>query len=585
MSKPQPGAFSRRALNRYAAGAGALAAFAPRFLTPGVARAQAAILERISDLRSDSMGVNEAFKALGFGNKSGAGWTRWTVQWNNAEKQIGKIDPFYFGNTLDAQLKTMNVAAMVINTPDHSGPGGPKAVPAGLNEPTMLGGAPNPANRFAEFMFNLAKQYAGKLETFEIWNEVEIPAEGDNARYNTWAGDANSYARLVKVAAQAAKSANPNARIITSPYSYFRDQQLGDGQRLPFWDAFQAAVKEDTELQGLIDGVALNLYRNPHDLWDRAWGAVPDYYAAADKKGFFQRLSDMGLGGKQLWLTEINAMPYDDPVPGWNPGAKSREAEPLGLRLTLDEQAAYVWQALAMATAAGWSKTFFQALQDDNPIVDELWGLVRFNSNATNEDPSRARPAFSAYSLASRLLGDPDFAQLFIRVRPDAVLSKHRQNASRYKWGAQAVVVQKGDIRTTVIWNNSPDQVTVNVAAKGGDALLIDKMGNPQQLQNAGGRYNITISPASVRFSWLTSPFGPIEDPVNYFFVGGDPMILVETGVGDFSVDIANFTRKDASPENGSGPDATGAGDIVDNGRGMDPHIAGHDPNTIGRLR
>lgn len=592
MSKPKSGGMRRRDFNRFAAAAGAmagLAPLAPRFAT--VTHAQQAVLERINALTSNQMGVNEAQRALKFGQRSGAGWTRWTVQWFNAEKQIGKVDPFYFQG-LDKLSESMSVAAMVVGTPDHSGSGGPTAVPTGLYEPSMAGDAPNPGNRFAEFMFNLAKDLRGKIETFEIWNEAEIPATGSNAVYNTWSGDAAAYKQLVKVAAQAAKSANPGARIITSPYSYFKDLEEGTvggvPQRLPFWDSFEAAVREDPEMAALIDGVALNLYRNPHDLWDRAWGAVPDYYSGPDKTGFFQRLQRMGLAGKELWLTEINAMPYDDAILDWNPGAKSRQAEPLGLRLTMDEQAAYVWQALAIAVAAGWNKINFHSLVDEvqgGHIVDELWGLVRSNPDPNNADESRARPAFWAYTLASRLLGDADMAQLYIRVRPDAVLSKHRQNASRYKWGAQAVVSQKGDLRTTVIWNNSPDQVTVSVAAKGGDAILIDKLGNPQPIENAGGRYNITINPASVRFSWLDSPFGPIEDPVNYFYVGGDPMILIETGVGDFGVDIANFTRKDAAPENGSGADGNGTGDIVDNGPGMNPRVVGHDPARVGRLR
>jgi hypothetical protein len=536
------------------------------------------------------MGVNEASRALPFAAKSGAAWTRWTVQWFNAEKQIGKVDPFYFQG-LDNVIKNMSVAAMVVGTPDHSGSGGPTAVPTGLYEPTMLGGAPNPGNRFAEFMFNLARDYAGKIETFEVWNEVEIPATGSNAIYNTWSGDAAAYKQLVKVAAQAAKSANPNARIITSPYSYFKDLEEGTvggvPQRLPFWDSFEAAVREDPEMAALIDGIALNLYRNPHDLWDRMHGAVPDYYSNPDKVGFAQRLQRMGLAGKELWLTEINAMPYDDAVLDWNPAAKSRDAEPLGLRLTMDEQAAYIWQALAIAVAAGWSKINFHSLVDEvqgGRIVDELWGLVRHHNDPNNGDESRARPAFWAYTLASRLLGDADFTQLLVRVRPDAVLSKHRQNASRYKWGAQAVVAQKGDLRTTVLWNNSPDAVTVQVAAKGGEALLIDKNGNPQPLNTSGGNHSISINPASVRFSWPNSPFGPLEDPVNYFYVGGDPMILIETGVGDHSVNIPGFIVK-SGPENGSQPDATSQGDIVDNGPGMNPRIVGHDPNRVGRLR
>src|SRR5688572_4139868 len=134
MSKPMAGTFSRRSFNRYTAAAGAMAGLAPiAQLAPrfaGAAHAQSAILERINGISSYQMGVNEASRALKFAEKSGAAWTRWTVQWFNAEKQVGKVDPFYFQG-LDNVTKNMNVAAMVVGTPDHSGAGGPTALPTG----------------------------------------------------------------------------------------------------------------------------------------------------------------------------------------------------------------------------------------------------------------------------------------------------------------------------------------------------------------------------------------------------------------------------------------------------------------------
>src|SRR5215211_5085156 len=119
MSKPKSGGMRRRDFNRLAAAAGAmagLAPLAPRFA--GTAHAQQAILEHINGLRSDQMGVNGADAALKFGARSGAAWSRFVVQWNNAEKTLGKIDPFYFGR-LDSVTAEMKVAAMVLGTPDH----------------------------------------------------------------------------------------------------------------------------------------------------------------------------------------------------------------------------------------------------------------------------------------------------------------------------------------------------------------------------------------------------------------------------------------------------------------------------------
>ena len=588
MNNRKPAGFNRRDFTRYAAGLGAAAALGPRF--GGVARAAVneqsagfqALWERIKDVRANQVGVNEAFRAPKFGLDSGAGATRYIVQWFNAEKQRGTVDPNYFmdkGQQLLDTTNPMSTYAMVLGTPG----GDPTAVPEGLGLPAMEGGAPNPANTFATFMYNLAKAYAGKLDTFAMWNEVEIPAGATgNGRYFTWGGSAKQYYDLVKVGAMAAKAANPGAKIITSPYSYSVDQQAGIqgdySQRLPFFDAFEAAVGEDrANAASLIDGVALNLYRNPDDLWDRAWGAIPDYGHTPDKTGFRRRLDRMGLGGKELWITETNAMPYDDPVDCWNPGAKGN---PFEMRLTLQEQPSYVWQGLAMAVAAGWNKVFWQALQDDQPVVDELWGLVRAHSDRDNADEGRARPAYRAFQLASRLLGDAEFTGLYVRVRPDSTLAKVRRDASRYKWGLQAVVAQKGDLRTTVLWNRTPDPITVTVGAKGGSAVRLSPDGRGSDISANGGRYTVELAPASRKH--------PAWDPPNYFFLGGEPVIIVETGVGDHSVDISGtgpangaFILKDARAEDGSQPDGNAQGDAPPSAA----NPSGDNVNFIGRFR
>ena len=137
----------------------------------------------------------------------------------------------------------------------------------------------------------LAKTYAGLLDVFEIWNEVEIPVTGSNAAYSTFAGTPGDYYQLLRVASAAAKAANPNARIVTSPYSYFKDKEAGGGSSLPWFEGFAEAVS--ARGADAFDIFALNLYRNPHDLWDRMKGGVPDAAEAADRKGFRQRLDEI----------------------------------------------------------------------------------------------------------------------------------------------------------------------------------------------------------------------------------------------------------------------------------------------------
>ena len=49
---------------------------------------------------AENLGVNEAFKAMAFGNASGAGWTRWTVQWFNVQREPEEFNDFYFTNEI-----------------------------------------------------------------------------------------------------------------------------------------------------------------------------------------------------------------------------------------------------------------------------------------------------------------------------------------------------------------------------------------------------------------------------------------------------------------------------------------------------
>jgi hypothetical protein len=211
-------------------------------------------------------------------------------------------------------------------------------------------------------------------------------------------------------------------------------------------------------------------------------------------------------------------MPYDDPVPGWH-------TAPDGFRITMDEQASYVIQAFALALVAGYDKVFFNALQDDPyPVPDELWGLVRYNEDRQNADPSRARPAYAAYQVAARYLGSADWSQLLVRTRPDP--RNYKQYASRYEWAGHLAVFQRGAQRASVLWNGTDSPLPASVQAQGASAVLVDKTGASSPIAPDGsGRYSVTLDPASRHFDL----FG--GDPPGYYYVGGNPLIIVEDGV------------------------------------------------------
>ena len=346
-------------------------------------------------------GINEGFAAAGFARQLGARWTRWVVEWSEVQRtpSLEEFNLFYIDpETLRQELRHgYKMMAVLKSTPPwaQTNPAqGVRSVPAGLDLPVD-----DPGNTWAAFVKDIARRYAGRIDTWAIWNEVEIPPTGTNAVYNTWAGTLEQYYRLLKVAWQAAHTVNPKARILLSPYSYHKDKG--------WLERFLRTAARDPEAREhgfFFDILGLNLYRNAHDLYDRKRGGVPWAAEAPDRVGVDQILAGFQLQ-KPVWITEMNSMPYDETqVEGWDPARKVD-----GLRITQAEQASFVIQAYALGIAAGYETLFWQAMQDDRPPVpDELWGLVRYNPDPLNTDPARVRPAYTAYQVATRYLSDAE---------------------------------------------------------------------------------------------------------------------------------------------------------------------------------
>ncbi|HLZ10252.1 MAG TPA: hypothetical protein VKT80_16810, partial [Chloroflexota bacterium] len=129
------------------------------------------------------------------------------------------------------------------------------------------------------------------------------------------------------------------------------------------------------------------------------------------------------------------------------------------------------------------------------------FGLVR-------EDGS-SRPAFIAYQTAMKYLDAPGDVTYTI------------QN------NATIVAIASGDRRVTVAWNMKPTPMDVQIAPMGISAHLVEKLGQSTDipLPSTPGtpNYVFTLPGATAN----TDDANP-----NDYVVGGDPVILVEDGVG-----------------------------------------------------
>ncbi len=462
---------------RYALLITLLLAFALNLLQP--LPATAAIPER-------RFGVVDAFDNPGAATQLGAGWTRVRFPWADIQpNDSGQWNTAFFTDEqLNRELASgREVVGLIVNTPpwawqDSNVPG----VPSGLNLPDN-----DPNNLWATFVRRLVGQYAGRINHWIIWNEPDIWDPAYPGR--TWGGDEKNFFQLLRVAYNVIKQTNPNATVHLGAFTYWWDVNYG---RTPFFTRLLDEIVKDRaapEHNYYFDAVSANLYFTTDNVYDLiAWQ--------------HQQMREHGFD-KPLWLTETNAAPSTDPA--WLvPDPK--------FAITLDEQAHFIIQSMAMALAAGASRVAIYKMADvpaDRGANPEPFGLVR-------EDGSR-RPAFSTFQVGSSYLAG--FTEAALTERNDLYT---------------VVTVKRGDSGwTTVAWTRQPSPQTISVAAHTPQATLVDWNGHRQTIAARDGKYEIEIAGATC---------------TGGCFIGGAPRMIVEGSIGSARIDPVSQAAPAAVP-------------------------------------
>ena len=411
-------------------------------------------------------GVVETHGDPGSATAIGAGWTRVRFPWSDLQpNNDGEWnDAFFTDDMLAAELVAgREVVGLIVNTPhwalnDQAVPG----VPRGLYLPES-----DPGNVWATFVRQIVSRYAGPLrvDRWIIWNEPDIWDPAYPGR--TWGGTVQEFFQLQRVAYNVAKQTNPNAQVHLSAFTYFWDANYG---RTPFFSLLMDEIQKDPQSPShnyYFDVASANLYFNVDNIYD----LIVWHHNQMQARGF----------DKPIWLIETNAPPSSDPSwPVVNPA----------FPISLDEQAAFVPQAFAMALAAGATRVAAYKMIDtpgDRAANPEPFGLVR-------EDGSR-RPAFAAYQIAANAFAGFTGASLDVRDE-------------RYT----QVTIQRGDATATVLWARSPSPVQAQVPAHAPQAILADAFGGRRAIAPRDGVYVVDLP-------GCTQPRCAI---------GGAPQILIE---------------------------------------------------------
>ncbi|MBV9582634.1 MAG: hypothetical protein JO057_28960 [Chloroflexi bacterium] len=452
-------------------------------------------------------GIAEGFRDPSGMADIGAGWERVVLSWADIQPS-GPSDFSWLGRTLPPEAlagelnRGVKLAGLLQFTPawaatDPNDPG--RSVPQNLGLPDD-----DPRNYWGQFVYQTVRYYTGRIDEWIIWNEPEFqPGDAAGQGSSTWAGTDQQFARLMEVAYRAAKRANPRAVVAFPGTSYWVDKNSGRPQ---FYERFlkQESSNPDAPANHYFhDAAPLNLYRAPDDLV-----RVHQEFDDIQKR--------YNITDTPIWLLELNAMPTDDMS---IPCADVHARNPI--QTTQAQQAAYATQAFALAAAVGYGRIGFYQMVDDNPCIQSaVWGITRDNGSV--------RPVATTLRTAVHAFSGFLQAQFAPLVRSPATWSAWPLDPTSYtpNWQIYEVAFDMPNrTRVTVLWNGDGAPLSARVPRQSDQARLMDMQGNPVPGPTRDGSdWSVPLSPATAHFP---------GDPDGYYFIGGDPMLLIEDNVPD----------------------------------------------------
>ena len=438
--------------------------------------------------------IHDPEKAVAAGTR----WERLVLWWSHLQPS-GPEDwnpEGWFPRDLlyDQQARGIESVGVILHTPEwaaREGVWGPISPPRNLELPYD-----HPENYWGQFLMRLAAEYAGLVDTWILWNEPDIYQD----RYANWAGSVEDFARMQIVGYQAIKAGNPEARVLLTGTTYWWDHELERPLYLERLLPYLTGASGAAQHGAFFDAVAVHQYSNPLNSY-----TVPVLYRRV--------LESHGLD-KPLWIVESNVVPHDDPIQPLPRG---------GLRATMDEQASYMIQSVALARAAGVERYSVYKLRDEEKENEQYFGLVR--------NDGTARPAYVAYQVAARELAGVSDAHYFWSGAATApttdevsalLASSHYQPQFVWPGALNGVRMRRGADRVTVLWNASAAPLDVAVPSRVASAVVVDKYGNTRDVARAAdGALHLTLAPATNNTDARNEAL---------VLVGGDPLIVVEPG-------------------------------------------------------
>ena len=238
-------------------------------------------------------------------------------------------------------------------------------------------GAPVDLAKFHRLMFLMASRYRGKVQAYEMWNEVDLAREWGPLTENAPA----EYLDLLRLGYRAVKEADPNALVALGALTPtgVNDPAIAQDDR-QYLERLLGI--NQGEAANYFDALGVHPFGGPHAPDDTM--ANPAHSRAACGGGwanhasfFFDRYKELyqvllnaGIRGKTVWFTEVGWPSTPNPAPGYTYAACISE----------QDQAALLARAFQKVRAESpyvthifiWNLKFQQVFDPD----DERWAFA-----------------------------------------------------------------------------------------------------------------------------------------------------------------------------------------------------------------
>ncbi|BCX05598.1 MAG: hypothetical protein KatS3mg053_3536 [Candidatus Roseilinea sp.] len=394
---------------------------------------------------------------------AGASHDRITFDWFRLQPMPGPftvtVAAAYDALLADAATAGIETLGVLIGAPEWASDpeldGGAYRLPRNLDLPWD-----DPNNYWGQFVYQVVTRYRDHVRAWEVWNEPNLD--------EFWPASPQLYARLLQVAYQAAKAADPATTVVLG--GIFR------GVNIQWIDALFKAVRD------LPDAAANAFYHDAIGFHLYDGGHCSPFDELAYLRNFFWQPR---VGDKPIWITESGIRVWDTPrgdgyaLPG--------------------ELASFYLTNLAYALANGAQRYYYFRAIDPFPDDPQPWGLLR--------NDGQARPSLAALRVAAQHLP----AQIELAV--PAMLNGAAVRAATF-YHPQG--------RTTVVWNIGGAPQRVSLPAGVAQATLVAQDGDAQALDATDGRFTLDLAPAQ-NFRW--------NHPEGICQVASPPLIVIEAGV------------------------------------------------------